>query len=153
MNSNFANAMASLHPLFLQLTQSSRVEIAKFKTKPKRAGVYLFSEPQNGPLYIGRSNNIRGRYGRHCNPGATHRNVSAVHSRPRQACSVPLLFLGCHLSSETTSNLTLCSFNRIDDHLLGLASVAPSSDLHPFIVFEVFIMLEEMLDLMQRDGG
>ncbi len=38
----------------------------------KVPGVYLFSEGGKA-LYVGRSNDIRGRYGRHCNPGATFR--------------------------------------------------------------------------------
>jgi hypothetical protein len=41
------------------------------KSLPKR-GVYLFSEG-DAHLYVGRSNKIRARWGRHCNPGATHR--------------------------------------------------------------------------------
>jgi len=35
-------------------------------------GVYLFTENGNH-LYVGRSNDLRGRYGRHCLPGATYR--------------------------------------------------------------------------------
>jgi len=40
-----------------------------------RAGVYLFTE--NGRhLYVGRSNDLRGRHGRHCRPGATARQAA-----------------------------------------------------------------------------
>jgi len=35
-------------------------------------GVYLLSE-KDRHLYVGRSNTIRKRLGRHCRPGATHR--------------------------------------------------------------------------------
>ncbi len=45
-------------------------------------GVYLFSEKK--PLYVGRSNNIKGRYGRHCNPGATHRTASFAFRLARE---------------------------------------------------------------------
>lgn len=50
---------------------------------PKQ-GVYLFSE--NGDnLYVGRSNKIRARYGRHCNPGATHRMAAFAFKLAREA--------------------------------------------------------------------
>jgi len=40
-----------------------------------RSGVYLFTE--NGKhLYVGRSNVLRKRHGRHCRPGATHRQAA-----------------------------------------------------------------------------
>ena len=50
-----------------------------YKTRPiKRimpsSGVYLFSEGGQN-LYVGRSNNLHGRYGRHCLPGATHKQA------------------------------------------------------------------------------
>lgn len=34
-------------------------------------GVYLFSEGEKH-MYVGRSNNLRRRYGHHCNPGSPH---------------------------------------------------------------------------------
>ena len=40
-----------------------------------RSGVYLFSEAGRH-LYVGRSNDLRGRYARHCRPGATHRQAA-----------------------------------------------------------------------------
>jgi excinuclease UvrABC nuclease subunit len=36
------------------------------------AGIYVFSEGDQA-LYVGRSNDLRGRIGRQCRPGATHR--------------------------------------------------------------------------------
>jgi hypothetical protein len=51
------------------------------------SGVYLFTE--NGKhLYVGRSNALRGRHGRHCRPGATHRQAAfafgaRTSARPR----------------------------------------------------------------------
>jgi hypothetical protein len=39
------------------------------------SGVYLFTE-SGRHLYVGRSNDLRGRYGRHCRPGATHRQAA-----------------------------------------------------------------------------
>ena len=37
------------------------------------------------------------------------------------------------------------------DHLLGLSRVAPAHDPHPFPIFEVLVVLEEVLDLLERD--
>jgi hypothetical protein len=53
------------------------------KTMPKQ-GVYLFSE-KGTFLYVGRSNKIRLRYGRHCNPGATHRMAASAFKLAREA--------------------------------------------------------------------
>ena len=49
---------------------------------PKK-GVYLLSEGQKH-LYVGRSNNIRSRIGRHCNPGATHRMAAFAFRLARE---------------------------------------------------------------------
>ena len=43
------------------------------------SGVYLFSEGGTH-LYVGRSNNLRSRHGRHCGPGATHRQAASPFS-------------------------------------------------------------------------
>jgi predicted GIY-YIG superfamily endonuclease len=49
-----------------------------------QCGVYLFSERDNH-LYVGRSNDLRGRYGRHCRPGATHRQAAFAFELARRA--------------------------------------------------------------------
>lgn len=50
---------------------------------PKQ-GVYLFTG--NGDhLYVGRSSKMRSRYGRHCNPGATHRMAAFAFKLAREA--------------------------------------------------------------------
>lgn len=48
------------------------------------AGIYLFSEEANH-LYVGRSNRIRQRLGRHCLPGATHRAAAFAFKLAREA--------------------------------------------------------------------
>ena len=53
------------------------------KGMPKQ-GVYLFTEG-GIHLYVGRSNKIRARYGRHCNPGATHRMAAFAFKLAREA--------------------------------------------------------------------
>ncbi|MFZ0694914.1 MAG: hypothetical protein WAN51_12345 [Alphaproteobacteria bacterium] len=40
-----------------------------------RSGVYPFGEGGRH-LYVGRSNSLRDRHGRHCRPGATHRQAA-----------------------------------------------------------------------------
>ena len=53
-------------------------------TKMPRRGVYLLSEGDNH-LYVGRSNDIRKRIGRHSRPGATHRMASFAFRLAREA--------------------------------------------------------------------
>ena len=48
------------------------------------SGVYLFSE--NGkPMYVGRSNVLRKRHGRHCLPGATYKQAAFAFQLAREA--------------------------------------------------------------------
>jgi hypothetical protein len=70
MHPNFAAIVDQLHTPFERLVAHTPITAARFPVGVPQRGVYLFSE---GPrhLYVGRSNDIRGRYGRHCNPGAT----------------------------------------------------------------------------------
>src|SRR3954469_10884948 len=48
------------------------------------SGVYLFSE--NGKyMYVGRSNVLRKRHGRHCRPGATYKQAAFAFQLAREA--------------------------------------------------------------------
>jgi hypothetical protein len=49
-----------------------------------KSGVYLLSEADRH-LYVGRSNGIRGRIGRHCLPGATQRMAAFAFRLAREA--------------------------------------------------------------------
>ena len=69
MDEKFASLVERLHPKFELLINMTPV--TKDQLPRSTRGIYLFSEQE--PLYVGRSNDIKGRYGRHCNPGATHR--------------------------------------------------------------------------------
>lgn len=72
MNPEFRDYIDSLQS---KLNQLLAMEPCKRPALPKvmpKAGVYVFSE-NNKYLYVGRSNDIRGRIGRHCRPSATHR--------------------------------------------------------------------------------
>src|ERR1700677_2531142 len=72
MHPTFASLIDGLHPKFEQLIAMPPYKAGTLPQIMPKQGVYLFSEGGQY-LYVGRSNNIRGRYGRHCNPGATHR--------------------------------------------------------------------------------
>ncbi len=84
MNPQFSEATKNLDSLYNQLLAMPPVTAGSLpKTMPKK-GIYLFSE--NGQhLYVGRSNNIRGRIGRHCRPGATHRMAAFAFHLARDA--------------------------------------------------------------------
>ncbi|HZQ94706.1 MAG TPA: GIY-YIG nuclease family protein [Candidatus Sulfotelmatobacter sp.] len=47
------------------------------------SGVYLFTE-KGRHLYVGRSNVLRKRYGRHCRPGATHKQAAFAFQLARE---------------------------------------------------------------------
>jgi hypothetical protein len=49
-----------------------------------QSGVYLFTETGRY-LYVGRSNGLRNRYGRHCRPGATYRQAAFAFQLAREA--------------------------------------------------------------------
>jgi cytolysin-activating lysine-acyltransferase len=66
MNREFREAVDSLHPAFERLiTAPAYIQGAKLPEQ----GVYLFRENGNA-MYIGRSDNIRCRYGHHTRPGS-----------------------------------------------------------------------------------
>src|SRR5436305_15141078 len=45
------------------------------------------------------------------------------------------------------------AFDRVDQHALRFLGVAPAPDAHPFLGLQVFIVGEEMLDLLHHDVG
>ena len=59
---------------FKELITSAPFSIPLLKALPK-AGVYLFTENADN-LYVGRSDNIRRRFGLHTNPGSQHNQAS-----------------------------------------------------------------------------
>src|SRR5271169_4798404 len=84
MNPIFAAAVESLHPSFERLRAMTPVKNGKLPAEMPSGGVYLFSEGAEH-LYVGRSNNLRGRYGRHCRPGATYRQAAFAFLLAREA--------------------------------------------------------------------
>jgi hypothetical protein len=70
MHPKFAEVANSLHPSFERLTSMRPVTIDTCPKDMPRRGVYLFSEGSKH-LYVGRSNRMHQRPGRHC--ANTHR--------------------------------------------------------------------------------
>lgn len=75
MDHKFAAFVERLAPKLTELLAMSPIKYGHLPLDMPMSGVYLFSEGENN-LYVGRSNNLRGRHGRHCRPGATHRQAA-----------------------------------------------------------------------------
>jgi len=84
MHPEFAQAVETLHPSFEHLLAMAPIRDREWISVVPEQGVYLFSEGDNH-LYVGRSNGIKKRYGRHCNPGATHRMAAFAFQLAREA--------------------------------------------------------------------
>jgi hypothetical protein len=84
MHPTFAKLLEGLHPKFVQLIAMSPCTAGNLPKDMPKQGVYLFSEGSDH-LYVGRSNTMRARYGRHCNPGATHRMAAFAFKLAREA--------------------------------------------------------------------
>jgi hypothetical protein len=84
MHPTFAKLLEGLHPKYERLVGMLPCKYGGLpRTMPKQ-GVYLFTE-RGIHLYVGRSNKMRSRYGRHCNPGATHRMAAFAFKLAREA--------------------------------------------------------------------
>ncbi len=68
MDKKFAAFAQALHPLFEKLISSEAVTRGVLPHNIPERDVYLFTEAGRH-LYVGRSNTIRKRYGRHCTRG------------------------------------------------------------------------------------
>lgn len=84
MHPTFAKLLEGLHPKFEALMRMPPCKCGSLPKAMPKKGVYLFTENGNH-LYVGRSNTIRARYGRHCNPGATHRMAAFAFKLAREA--------------------------------------------------------------------
>jgi|SRR5665213_337529 len=72
MDPKFAEVVEQLAPKLKLLLAMAPCRDGDLPADMPAKGVYLFTENGNH-MYVGRSNDLRGRYGRHCLPGATHR--------------------------------------------------------------------------------
>lgn len=84
MDQTFAKLVNDLEPKLQALRAMAPLSGGKLPANMAGCGVYLFSEGAKH-LYVGRSNDLRGRYGRHCRPGATDRQAAFAFQLAREA--------------------------------------------------------------------
>jgi hypothetical protein len=84
VNPKFAALVETLAPKLDRLLAMQPLACGALPPDMPRSGVYLFTEAGRH-LYVGRSNVLRGRYGRHCRPGATHRQAAFAFQLAREA--------------------------------------------------------------------
>ena len=75
MDRKFAELVDQLAPKLEELLAARALRHGVLPREMPSSGVYLFSEGGKH-LYVGRSNNLRGRYGHHCREGATWRQAA-----------------------------------------------------------------------------
>src|SRR3954447_10430476 len=83
MDPRFATLVEKLAPKLERLLAMGPLAYGALPRDMPKSGIYLFTE--NGRhLYVGRSNVLRGRHGRHCRPGATHRQAAFAFQLARE---------------------------------------------------------------------
>ena len=82
MQASFARLIEGLHPKYEELMRMPPCSWGRLpKTIPMQGVLFLAKTT----VYVGRSNGIRARFGRHCNPGATHRMAAFGFKLAREA--------------------------------------------------------------------
>lgn len=84
MDSKFISHVEALKPQLMYLLAMQPITPVTLPAKMFRKGVYVLSEGDNH-LYVGRSNDIKKRIGRHSRPGATHRMAAFAFRLAREA--------------------------------------------------------------------
>ena len=84
MDPKFAALVETLAPKLESLLAMTPQQYGKLPRDMPVSGVYLFTE-KGKHMYVGRSNVMRKRYGRHCRPGATHRQAAFAFQLARKA--------------------------------------------------------------------
>ncbi len=85
MDARFAALVDNMHVSVERLLAVQPVTMAQFPKEVPERGIYLFTEPGTGHLYVGRSNRIRKRYDRHCRAGSTIRMAAFAFRLAREA--------------------------------------------------------------------
>jgi predicted GIY-YIG superfamily endonuclease len=83
MDSKFIAHVEALKPKLEALLAMAPVTPGTLPTKMIQKGVYLLSEGAKY-WYVGRSNNIKGRIGRHSRPGSTHKMAAFAFRLARE---------------------------------------------------------------------
>lgn len=84
MHALFAKVVESLHPSFEKLVDSQPVINGAFPKRMPGEGVYLFAE-SGKYLYVGRTGNIKNRYGGHTRPSSGHNSAPFAFKLAREA--------------------------------------------------------------------
>jgi hypothetical protein len=84
MDARFGALVETLAPKLELLIRCPPLSYGELPRDMPLSGVYLFSE-EGRHLYVGRSNGLRSRYGRHCRPGATHRQAAFAFLLARES--------------------------------------------------------------------
>jgi len=84
MNDEFKKHIEALEPAYQRLTAITPVRVPDLPRRMPAAGVYLLSE-QDVPLYVGRSNRMRGRLQEHCRPSSGHNAAPFAFRLAREA--------------------------------------------------------------------
>ena len=83
MDPKFAALVEILAPKLERLLEMPPLRYGALPRDMPVSGIYLFSEGAYH-LYVGRSNSLRGRHGRHCRPGATHKQAAFAFQLARE---------------------------------------------------------------------
>lgn len=83
MDPKFISLVENLAPKLERLLAAPAFRRGDLPRDMPLCGIYLFSEGDHH-LYVGRSNCLRMRYGRHCRVGATHRQASFAFQLARE---------------------------------------------------------------------
>jgi predicted GIY-YIG superfamily endonuclease len=83
MDEVFVGHVKALRPKLERLLAMTPLTPESLPRHMPSAGVYVLSEGDRH-LYVGRSNGIRRRIGRHCRPGATHRMAAFAFRLARE---------------------------------------------------------------------
>ena len=83
MDPKFAALVETLAPKLERLLAMQPLAYGALRRDMPKSGVYLFTEAGRH-LYVGRSNDLRGRYGRHCRPAATNRQAAFAFQLARK---------------------------------------------------------------------
>jgi len=84
MDQKFAALVETLAPKLERLLAMQPLAYGALPRDMPKSGVYLFTD-KGQHLYVGRSNVLRGRHGRHCRAGATHRQAAFAFQLAREA--------------------------------------------------------------------
>lgn len=84
MDSKFIAHIETLRPKLMLLLDMAPVSVTSLPRSMPKRGVYLLSEGKRH-WYVGRSNDIKKRIGRHSRPGSTHRMAAFAFRLAREA--------------------------------------------------------------------